>query len=153
LANEKVYLVIAMLVIFWGLTVANFFGMRWSARLNDPGVVFGTLLPAAVLIVLGLYWLSAGRHDQIPLHASKLAPNLGSVNNLVFFVAVLLSYGGIENGRISRQGEAQPGEGLPEGDLHRDGADRRPLDPGHPGDRLRRSPGKAQPRRRTDAGL
>jgi glutamate:GABA antiporter len=96
LANDKVYLVIAMLVIFWGLTVANFFGMKWSARLNDPGVVFGTLVPAAVLIGLGLYWLAAGRHNQIPFHASKLAPNLGSVNNLVFFVAVLLSYGGIE---------------------------------------------------------
>jgi glutamate:GABA antiporter len=96
LANDKVYLVIAMLVIFWGLTVANFFGMKWSARLNDPGVVFGTLLPAAVLIVLGLYWLSASRHNQIPFHTRKLAPNLGSINNLVFFVAVLLSYGGIE---------------------------------------------------------
>jgi hypothetical protein len=37
-----------------------------------------------------------GRHNQIPFHASKLAPNLGSINNLVFFVAVLLSYGGVE---------------------------------------------------------
>jgi amino acid transporter len=96
LANDKVYLVVAMLAIFWGLTVANLFGMRWSARLNNPGVVLGTLLPAAVLIVLGVYWLSAGRHNQIPFHAGKLAPNLGSVNNLAFFVAVLLSYGGIE---------------------------------------------------------
>ena len=79
LAIDKAYLVIAMVVIFWGLTVANFFGMKWSARLNDPGVVFGTLVPAAVLIVLGVYWLSAGRHNQIPFHAGKLAPNLGSI--------------------------------------------------------------------------
>jgi glutamate:GABA antiporter len=96
LANDRVYLVIAMLAIFWGLTAANFFGTKWSARLNNPGVVFGTLLPASVLIILGVYWLAAGRHNQTPFHASKLAPNLGSVNNLVFFVAVLLSYGGIE---------------------------------------------------------
>ena len=55
LANDKVYLVVAMLTIFWALTLANFFGMKWSARLNNPGVVFGTLVPAAVLIVLGVY--------------------------------------------------------------------------------------------------
>jgi len=96
LANDKTYLVIAMLTIFWGLTAANFFGMRWSARLDNPGVILGTILPAAVLIVLGVYWLSAGRHNQIPFHASKLAPDLGTVNNMVFFVAVLLSYAGIE---------------------------------------------------------
>ncbi len=69
LANDKVYLVVAMLAIFWGLTVANLFGTRWSARLNNPAVVLDTLLPAAVLIVLGVYWLSAGRHNQISFHA------------------------------------------------------------------------------------
>jgi amino acid transporter len=96
LAHDRAYLVIAMLTIFWGLTVANFFGMRWSARLNNVGVILGTILPAAVLMVLGVYWLSAGRHTQILFHASKLAPDLASVNDMVFFVAVLLSYGGIE---------------------------------------------------------
>jgi len=69
LANDKLYLVIAMLTIFWALTLANFFGMKWSARLNNPAVLFGTLLPALVLIVLGIYWLSAGRHNQIPFHS------------------------------------------------------------------------------------
>ena len=64
--------------------------------MNDPGVIFGTLLPAAVLIADGACWLLAGRHSQIPFHAEKLVPNLGSVNNVVFFVAVLLSYGGME---------------------------------------------------------
>lgn len=91
LANDKVYLVTAMLGIFWGLTLVNFLGMKWTARLNNPGVIFGTLLPAAVLIVLGAYWVLAGRHSQIPFHAGKLAPNLGSLSNLVFFVAVLMA--------------------------------------------------------------
>jgi len=96
LAEHKVYLVVAMLTIFWAITLANFLGMRWSARLNNSGVIFGTLLPAAVLIVLGAYWLLAGRHNAIPFHASKLAPNLDSVSNIVFFVAVLMSFTGME---------------------------------------------------------
>ena len=96
LANEKVYLVIVMLVVFWGLTLLNFFGEKWIMRLNNPAVIIGTLIPAAVLIVLGVYWLIAGRHLAIPFSASKLKPNLSSINNMVFFVGVVLGYAGIE---------------------------------------------------------
>ena len=96
LAADKTYLVVAMLTIFWTMTAANLFGMRWSARLNNPSVVLGTLVPGALLIVLGAYWLAAGRHSQIPFHASKLVPDLGSLSNMVFFVGVMLAYAGME---------------------------------------------------------
>jgi hypothetical protein len=96
LANEKLYLVIVMLVVFWSLTLASFFGMKWTLRLNNPAVIIGTLIPAAILIGLGIYWLAAGKHLAIPFHASKLAPNLSHVNNMVFFVGVILGYAGIE---------------------------------------------------------
>jgi glutamate:GABA antiporter len=96
LANEKVYLVIVMLAVFWGLTLLNFFGENWILRVNNPAVIIGTLIPAAVLIALGAYWLFAGRHLEIPFAASKLKPNLSSANHLVFFVGVVLGYAGIE---------------------------------------------------------
>jgi putative glutamate/gamma-aminobutyrate antiporter len=96
LANEKLYLVLVMLTVFWGLTLANFFGMKWTLRLNNPAVIIGTLIPAAILIGLGIYWLAAGKHLAIPFHTSKLAPNLSHVNNMVFFVGVILGYAGIE---------------------------------------------------------
>jgi glutamate:GABA antiporter len=96
LANEKLYLVIVMLAVFWGLTLANFFGMKWTLRLNNPAVIIGTLIPAAILIGLGIYWLAAGKHLAIPFHAGKLAPNLSHVSNMVFFVGVILGYAGIE---------------------------------------------------------
>jgi glutamate:GABA antiporter len=63
---------------------------------NNPAVIIGTLIPAAVLIALGAYWLFAGRHLEIPFAASKLKPNLSSANHLVFFVGVVLGYAGIE---------------------------------------------------------
>ncbi len=95
LANEKVYLVIVMLAVFWGLTLLNFFGEKWILRLNNPAVIIGTLVPAAVLIGLGAYWLFAGRHLAIPFSASKLEPNLSGVSHMVFFVGVVLGYAGI----------------------------------------------------------
>jgi glutamate:GABA antiporter len=96
LANHKVYLVAVMLGVFWTLTLANFFGLRWTLRLNNPGMIIGTFVPAAVLIGLAIYWLAAGKHNAIPFHASKLAPSFSHISNLVFFVGVVLGYAGIE---------------------------------------------------------
>lgn len=96
LANHKLYLVIVMLSVFWGLTLANFFGLKRVLRLNNQALIVGTLFPAAVLIAMGIYWLAAGKTNAIPFHAHKLLPSLGSVNNLVFFVGVVLGYAGIE---------------------------------------------------------
>ena len=96
LAENKLYLVVVMLVVFWSLTLANFFGLRGILRFNNLAVVIGTLFPAALLIGLGIFWLVAGRHNAIPFHVSKLMPNLGSVNNVVFFAGVLLGFAGVE---------------------------------------------------------
>lgn len=96
LAENKLYLVLVMLGVFWGLTLLNFLGMRWMVRLNNPGVIIGTLIPCAVMIVIGIYWLASGEHNQIPFHASKLAPSFSHISNLVFFVGVILGYAGIE---------------------------------------------------------
>lgn len=113
LAGNKTYLVIAMLTIFWAMTVANLFGMRWSARLNNPSVFFGTLVPGALLVVLGAYWLAGGRHSQIPFHASKLVPDLGSVSNMVFFVAVMLAFAGMEMAGFHAKETRDPGRTTP----------------------------------------
>ena len=48
LANNKLYLVLMMMAVFWALTLANFFGMRWTARLNSLGVIIGTLVPTGI---------------------------------------------------------------------------------------------------------
>jgi len=96
LANNKQYLVIIMLVVFWGMTLANFLGLKNILRFNNAAVVVGTLIPIALLIGLGLYWLVSGRPNAIPFHASKLLPSFSSIGNLVFFAGVLLGYAGVE---------------------------------------------------------
>ena len=71
LANNKWYLVIIMLVVFWGMTLANFLGLKNILRFNNAAVVVGTLIPIAVLIALGLYWLVSGRPNAIPFHTAQ----------------------------------------------------------------------------------
>ena len=113
LANKKVYLVVVMLAVFWVLTLLNFFGEKWIMRINNPAVIVGTLIPAVVLIVLGLYWLAAGKHLAIPFSASQLEPNLSSLNHMVFFVGVVLGYAGIEMAGFHAKETKHPGRDFP----------------------------------------
>ncbi len=151
LADNKLYLVIVMLTIFWALTIANFFGMRWTARLNNPGVLACTLLPAVVLIGLGAYWLLDGRPIAIPFTVDELVPNLGSLANLVFFAGVLLGYAGIEMAGFHAKETRNPGRDYPR-DFPGRRTHRRDLDPGHAVHRVCRPPRSAQSRLRTAAG-
>jgi amino acid transporter len=96
LANNRLYLVIVMLVVFWGLTIANFFGLKKMLRFNNISVVAGTLFPAVVLIALGIYWLFSGKTNAIPFHAHLLIPKIKNVNDVVFFAGVLLGFAGVE---------------------------------------------------------
>jgi amino acid transporter len=96
LAENKVYLVIVMLVVFWALTLANFFGLKSILRMNNVALIIGTLFPAALLIGLGVYWMVDGRTNEIPFHAKALIPDLSSMTNVVFFAGVLLGFAGVE---------------------------------------------------------
>ena len=96
LADDRAYLVVAMLAILWSLTLANLFGMRWTGRVNNPALILGTLAPAALLIGLGAYWIADGRASAIPFAPARLVPDLSGAGNLVFFAGVLLGYAGIE---------------------------------------------------------
>lgn len=96
LANNKWYLVIVMLVVFWGLTLANFLGLKDILTFNNIAVIIGTVIPAVLLVALGIYWLASGRSSAVPYSAHSLLPNLSSIDNLVFFAGVLLGFAGVE---------------------------------------------------------
>lgn len=96
LASNKWYLVIVMLVVFWGMTLANFLGMKDILVFNNVAVVIGTVFPALLLIGLGVYWLVSGRSSAVPYTAHSLLPNFSSIGNLVFFAGVLLGFAGVE---------------------------------------------------------
>ena len=113
LAENKLYVVLMVVGLLWAITLANFLGTKWNLRLNNPGVVLGTLIPCAVLVGLAIYWLASGRHNQIPFSAGKLAPNLGNIGALVFFVGVILGYVGVEAGGFYAKEVKEPKRDYP----------------------------------------
>jgi glutamate:GABA antiporter len=95
-ASNKVWLFIVMMIVFWGTTIANFFGVRASARISTWGTVLGSVIPGILLIGLGIGWLASGHPLAAPYHgAHSLMPTL-SLSNLVFFSGVLLAFAGME---------------------------------------------------------
>ena len=57
LAANKWYILIIVLCVYWAATLLNLRGMRTSAGVTKWGTMIGTIIPGAILILLGLsYW-------------------------------------------------------------------------------------------------
>jgi amino acid transporter len=95
LASERLYLVVVMLSVFWLATLVSLVGQRASRLLTTIGCAFGLVLPAALLIALGIGWLAAGRPSQIPFSRDALVPTL-DVGTITFVATIVLMFAGQE---------------------------------------------------------
>lgn len=95
LETNNLFLVFGMIVVFWLLTIINFYGIRFSAIFSSVGVFVGTIVPLIVVMVLGIYWVFSGHTLSINFTFFELFPEF-SVNNMVFFSGILLGISGIE---------------------------------------------------------
>jgi len=95
LADNKYYMFIMMLSLFWGTTIANLFGLHISKFISNFGVIFGTMLPAVFIIILGLIWLLLGEPRQIAFNAAQLIPHF-HWGQTAFLAGLILSYAGMQ---------------------------------------------------------
>lgn len=96
LAQSKWYLVTCILIVFWGITLANLRGLNVSAKINSICASIGTIFPMIFLIALGIYWVSSGHPLQINLDTSTMIPSLTQSTNWVALIAIMASFLGIE---------------------------------------------------------
>lgn len=74
LADNKIYILLVTLSIFWGGTIVNLFGIKVSSWVSGLGVLFGALLPTAIIVILGAAWLLDGHPAQISFTAQSFMP-------------------------------------------------------------------------------
>lgn len=96
LVQNKGYLVLCILVIFWTLTLVNLRGMHISARVNNYCALIGTIFPMLFLIALGLIWAFSGNPLQIQITKDTLFPSLGMSTNWISLIAIMASFLGME---------------------------------------------------------
>jgi len=113
LANNTLYTLSIILISFWTATIANLCGMKVSSLISTLGVIFGTFIPGGLIILLGLIWFFTGHPTQITFSWNSFIPNMGSVDQIVFFTGVLLSLCGMEMSAIHAREVRQPQKDYP----------------------------------------
>jgi glutamate:GABA antiporter len=112
LANNKWFLVIVMLTIFWGGTLAAFKGIGATSAIGSIGTVLGAIVPALLIMVLGVAFLADGNTSEIPFSGHEMVPNLG-LTNLVFLTGAILMFAGMEVAGYHADQARNPGRDFP----------------------------------------
>jgi glutamate:GABA antiporter len=76
LASSGVYTAAIIVVLYWASVLVSSRGMRMIAKLASNGTVIGTLIPGAILVVMGIVYLAQGHHSAAPMDAHHLLPAL-----------------------------------------------------------------------------
>ena len=100
LAANNIYTIIVVLVVYWSATLVTLRGLKASSTLSTWAGMVGTIIPAAVLILLGILYLFQGQPLQIEFGWDKLIPDLTSFKNLVLAASIFLFYTGMEMNAI-----------------------------------------------------
>lgn len=96
LDEHKGYLITVILVVFWTLTLLNFRGVRTSAKFAGICGLIGMIFPMAVIIVLGLAWMSSGKPLQVTFTLQSMMPHFDQTNSWISLTAIMTAFLGME---------------------------------------------------------
>lgn len=113
LATNKTYLLSTVLIVFWGATILNCFGMKVSSLVSTIGALLGTIIPMIFIIILGAVWIYSGRVSQIDFSWHSFFPDLSHISNLVFLSAVLFGLIGMEMSAVHAEEAKNPQRDYP----------------------------------------
>lgn len=95
LASNSLYTLIIVLAVYWLSTFNCFRGMRNANKLSTLGGLFGTIIPGALLIILGIVYICTGGENFIPTDRS-FWPDFTKYSTIVLAASIFLFYGGME---------------------------------------------------------
>jgi len=96
LAQNKWYMYLTMMAVFWLSTLTAWLGPKITARINNIGVVLGSLLPSLLLIIFGIAYMVVGKPIELPpFTLAETMPSL-KFSTLPFMATVILLFAGME---------------------------------------------------------
>ncbi len=95
LASNKVFTLIVVLAIYWVATFIALKGLSWVGKVSKWGGIIGTIIPAALLIIMGIAYLATGGHNNMDM-SQGFFPDLSKFDNLVLASGIFLFYAGRE---------------------------------------------------------
>lgn len=94
LASDKTYTLVIAMIVYWGATAIAFRGQRGANVLTTYGGMVGTIIPGAVLIVLGILYFCLGK--PVALTDVSFFPDFSNVSTIVLAASIFLFYAGME---------------------------------------------------------
>jgi len=113
LSGNKIFVLVVVLAVYWLATFIAFRGVRSFARIAKWGGVIGTIIPAAILIVLGFAYLFSGEKPQIELAWGDVLPDFSKFGNVVLAASIFLFYAGMEMNAIHVKDVKNPTRNYP----------------------------------------
>ena len=113
LAANAEYVLLIVLLVYWGATLLNMRGMGLSGTITKWGTLFGTVIPAAVLIVLGMAYWALGNPIDISMNPGSFFPDLSNFNTLVLAASIFLFYAGMEMSAVHVNDVQNPRRNFP----------------------------------------
>ena len=96
LQDNRVFVAAVMIAIFWMLTFVSLRGPAAAAKFTSFGTLFGSIVPAVVLIGAGIAWIAAGKHVALPpFTLAGLVPSW-DLGRIPFVSSLLLAFTGLE---------------------------------------------------------
>ena len=95
LASNKMFTLVVVLAIYWVATFIAMRGLSWVGKISKWGGMIGTIIPAGLLIVLGIIYIASGGHNNMDM-SQGFFPDLKKLDNLVLASSIFLFYAGME---------------------------------------------------------
>jgi glutamate:GABA antiporter len=113
LAQNKLYIISVILIVFWSLTLLGLSGLKASAKFASFCAIVGMLVPMGLIIVLSIIWVLKGNPSAIHIHLHDLLPNLHETQSWVSLTAIMTSFLGMELAAVHVRNVRNPQQNFP----------------------------------------
>lgn len=111
LASNKWYTLIVAMLLYWGATFNAFRGQKSANVLSTYGGLIGTIIPGALLIILGIIYFAMGKQDN--LADISFFPDFSHFNTLVLAASIFLFFAGMETQAVHINDMKNPARQFP----------------------------------------
>ncbi len=113
LAQNKIYLVSVILIVFWSLTFLGLSGLKSSAKFASFCAIVGMLLPIGLIIILAIVWMIQGHPSAIRINFTDILPNFDKTQSWVSLTAIMTSFLGMELAAVHVRNVRKPQRNFP----------------------------------------
>lgn len=111
LASNKWYTLVVAMLLYWAATFNAFRGQKSANLLSTYGGLVGTIIPGALLIILGILYVALGKH--VYLADLPFFPDFSHFNTLVLAASIFLFFAGMETQAVHINDMNNPSKQFP----------------------------------------